>query len=309
MLALFANATAAAEKTADPGFANTVRDQAIHTGQDIGNRSGEALTGAFAQMYEQFAAWAPKGIAALVVLVVGYFLARLAARVVRTISDKIGVQRAAERGGLVESMKQLGLKQSLPEIVGGIAFWFLMMVFVVAAFNTLGWNETTSHGLNKVANYIPNVLGALVVVVVGLLAASLVRGVVMASADKFGLPHSRSWANGTYYVLVTMTFLWAFRQLQLDFPLLDQAILTVLAGMALAFGLAVGLGGRDVVSGILAGYYLRQRMQAGDIVTVGRLEGRVREVGPVATIIETDEEGLMNRHSVPNSKMLQEAVR
>ena len=63
------------------------------------------------------------------------------------------------------------------------------------------------------------------------------------------------------------------------------------------------------MAGILAGYYVRQRLQAGDHVTVGHLEGTVREVGPVATIIETDEDGLLNRHSVPNSKMLNEAVR
>jgi small-conductance mechanosensitive channel len=44
-------------------------------------------------------------------------------------------------------------------------------------------------------------------------------------------------------------------------------------------------------------------------VTVGTLEGTVREVGPVATIVETEEDGLLNRHSIPNSKMLSEAVR
>ena len=73
--------------------------------------------------------------------------------------------------------------------------------------------------------------------------------------------------------------------------------------------LAVGLGGRDVMAGILSGYYVRQRMAAGDRVTVAGFEGTVREVGPVATIIETDEDGLLHRHSVPNTKMLQEAVR
>jgi len=63
------------------------------------------------------------------------------------------------------------------------------------------------------------------------------------------------------------------------------------------------------MAGILAGYYLRQRLQSGDQVQVGSMQGTVREVGPVATIIETDEAGLLNRHSVPNTKMLNEAVR
>ena len=87
------------------------------------------------------------------------------------------------------------------------------------------------------------------------------------------------------------------------------AILIVFAGLALGFGLALGLGGRDTMAGILAGYYVRQRLQAGDHVTVGNLEGTVREVGPVATIVETEEDGLLNRRSIPNNKMLNEAVR
>lgn len=71
----------------------------------------------------------------------------------------------------------------------------------------------------------------------------------------------------------------------------------------------LGLGGKEVMGGILAGYYTRQRLHAGDHVHVCGMEGTVREVGPVATVIETDEDGLLNRHSVPNTKMLAEAVR
>ena len=91
--------------------------------------------------------------------------------------------------------------------------------------------------------------------------------------------------------------------------MLKNMVLIAFGGTALGFGLAFGLGGREVIGGILAGYYVRQRLQSGDHVTVAGMEGTVREVGPVATIIETDEHGLMNRHSIPNTKMLSEAIR
>jgi small-conductance mechanosensitive channel len=163
--------------------------------------------------------------------------------------------------------------------------------------------------MDAVFGYMPNVLGALIIMVVGLLAASFLRGIVAASADRVGVTYAGTLANIAYYAVVLVTMLAAFERISLQFALLNQAILIVLGGMAIAFGLAVGLGGRDVVAGIMAGYYLRQRLQAGDFVTVGTLEGRVRDVGPVATIVETEEDGLMNRRSVPNTKMLHEAVR
>ena len=106
-----------------------------------------------------------------------------------------------------------------------------------------------------------------------------------------------------------MTFIAAFEQLQITFELLNYAILIAFGAVALALGLSFGLGGREVMAGILCGYYLRQRFQSGDRVSVAGYEGTVREVGPVSTIVETDEEGLMNRHSIPNCMMLNEAVR
>jgi len=89
----------------------------------------------------------------------------------------------------------------------------------------------------------------------------------------------------------------------------DDALVDTDAALSAGFALAFGLGGRDMMSGMLSGYYVRQRIQTGDAVTVGTLQGTVREVGPVATVIETRENGLVHRHSVPNSKMLLEAVR
>ena len=96
---------------------------------------------------------------------------------------------------------------------------------------------------------------------------------------------------------------------QITFELLNYAILIAFGAVALALGLSFGLGGREVMAGILCGYYLRQRFQAGDRVNVAGFRGTVREVGPVSTIVETDEDGLMNRHSIPNNMMLNEAVR
>jgi hypothetical protein len=267
-----------------------------------------ALVDSFQGAYKQVIEFAPKVLAMVVVLVVGYLVARLVAKVFVMLSEKIGLQIAAERSGLAESMQRMGIKRNVSAIIGTIVFWLLMCVFGMAAFNILGL-PTLSDALNHVVKFIPNLLVATVVVVVGLLVASFLRGVVATSADRLGVSYAEYLANGCYYALAALTFFAAFDQLGIKFDLLNYAILIVVGGLALAFGLAFGLGGREVMAGILAGYYLRQRLAAGDHVQVGALEGTVREVGPVATIVETNEEGLINRHTVPNTKMLNEAVR
>jgi len=272
------------------------------------NSSRTALESSFQQAYEQVAMLAPKVVVTTVVLIVGYVIARLIARLIASLSETIGLQIAVERSGLAESMRNMGIRRSVPAIVGTIVFWLLMCVFVTTAFNILGLQKL-SDAMGNVVDYIPNLLVATVVIVVGLLVASFLRGVVATSADRVGLSYAEHLANACYYALALLTFMAAFNQLGIKFLLLGDVILIACGGLALGFGLAFGLGGREVMAGILAGYYLRQRLQAGDHVEVAGLQGTVREVGPVATIVETDEAGFISRHTVPNTKMLNEAVR
>jgi small-conductance mechanosensitive channel len=244
----------------------------------------------------------------VVILVVGYFVAKVLDRAVAALCHSIGLHTAAERSGLVASMRQVGITRGVPEIIGRIVFWLLMCIFLSAAFNVLGLKEISTF-VDGIVAYVPKLLMAMAIVVVGLLVATFFRGVVATSADRVGLTYAEYLANGCYYALALMTFLAAFQQLEIKFVLFEQLIVIAFAGVALGFGLALGLGGRDVMGGILAGYYTRQRLQNGDHVTVGQLEGVVRDVGPVSTTIETVEDGLVHRHSVPNVKMINEAVR
>ena len=268
----------------------------------------EAIAASFNHAFGQIIVMLPNVLAMLVVIVVGYIVAHVLDKFATALSQSLGLETAAERSGMRTSMKQVGINRSVPAIVGQIVFWLTMCVFVAAAFNILGL-QTVSAAMEKIVAYIPNLLVATVVVVVGLLVAGFLRGVVAASADRVGISYAENLANGVYYVLALMTFIGAFDQLHIEFGLLKELILIACGGLALGFGLAFGLGGREVMGGILAGYYTRQRLHAGDRVHVAGMEGTVREVGPVATVIETEEDGLLNRHSVPNTRMLSEAVR
>jgi small-conductance mechanosensitive channel len=262
----------------------------------------------FTDAFDQIARQLPNVLAMVVVIVAGYFIARLLARAVETLAEALGLQTAAQRSGLSQSMTQAGITRTIPWIVGQIMFWLTMCVFLSAGFNILGL-DTVSSAMQEVVAYIPNLLVATVVVVIGLLVAQFVRGVIATSADRLGLNYADTLATACYWVLALMTFVAAFEHLGLKFELLKEMVLIAFGAVGLAFGLSVGLGGRDVMGGILAGYYTRQRLHPGDRVSVAGMEGKVREVGPVATIIETEEGGLLNRHSVPNTKMLSEAVR
>lgn len=268
----------------------------------------EQLVTSFREAFGQIIGLLPNLVATVVVLVLGYVIARVIGRAMEAISQAIGLEAAADRSGLSGSMRQVGIRRSVSWIVGQLVFWLLMCVFLKAGLTILGLTAV-SDAVQGVVAYIPKLLVATVVVVVGLLVATFLRGVIATSADRVGLTYAEHLASGCYYVLALMTFIAAFDQLGIQFELLKEMILIAFGAVAVGLALAFGLGGREVMGGILAGYYVRQRLQSGDYVSVAGLEGRVRDVGAVATVIETEEGGLLNRHSVPNTRMLSEAVR
>jgi flagellar biosynthesis protein FliQ len=307
---LFAFADPAVAESVDQAAdrAGNVASQAAETVSATVGNSWDAVRASFENAWAQTISIAPQIVAMVVVIVLGYVVARFVGKAITTLAEKLGLQNAADQSGLADSMHRMGVQRNVPTIIGTIVFWLLMSVFLMAGFNILGL-QAVSEAMQAIVAYIPKLLVATVVIVVGLLLASFLRGVVATSTDRVGLSYAEYLANGCYYVFAVLTFIAAFNQLGLQFELLEQLILIAAGAVAVGFALSFGLGGRDVMAGILAGYYVRQRLHAGDHVTVGMLEGTVREVGPVATIIETDENGLLNRRSIPNSKMLSEAVR
>ena len=155
----------------------------------------ESFNNAFGQILDK----APNVVGMLVVLVVGYIVARVFDRIVSALSDSVGLQTAAERSGLLESMRQVGINRSVSWIVGRITFWLTMCVFLTAAFNILDL-PTLSQAMETLVGYIPKLLVATVVVVIGLLIATFLRGVVATSADRVGISYAEHLANGVYYV-------------------------------------------------------------------------------------------------------------
>jgi hypothetical protein len=275
---------------------------------EVATSSTNAVLDSFQNAWVQTVAFVPSIVGMLVVLVVGYFVAKLVGRGVSALSEKIGLETAAERSGLAESMKQVGIKRNVAQIVGLVGFWLMMSVFIMAAFSILNLDPLTSV-MEQVVGYIPKILAAMVILVLGLLLATLIRGVVGTAADRAGLSYAEVLGNISYYFLAVMTFIAALNQMQIEIPLMNELIQITFAALAIGFALAFGLGGRDVIGGILAGYYVRQRLASGDQVSVAGFKGTVRDVGPTATVIETEEDGLLHRHSIPNTRMLNEAVR
>lgn len=263
----------------------------------------EVVTASLREAGTALASTLPNVFGMLALLAIGWATSRIAGSVVTRFLSRIGTDRAGERIGLAALLEQAGIETSLSRVFGTFVFWILMLTFVLSAVETLGL-EAVTLTIDRLIAYLPSVLGALVIAVVGLLLARLAGSVVGSAAAAAQLPYARPLASVTRGATGLMAAILAVEHLGVNTELLSTLIVAVIAALAFAMGLAFALGARDVVRGILAGHYLRQTLSEGDVVETANRRGRVERIGSVDTLFR-DAEGSW---SVPNAILLNETL-
>ncbi len=192
----------------------------------------------------QIALFMPKLLAAALLLLAGWLLARLLRAGVKRALVALGFLRMAEKSGLEALVKQGGVDLSLAGIIAGAIYWLVLLVVAVSAANSLGLDSVASLA-NKVILYLPKVVVAILILVFGTLLARVVNRVVFAWLNNTKFPGALSVSTGTEYAVQIFALFLALEQMEIGTTLLTVAFTIVFGGFVLTLALAFGLGGRD----------------------------------------------------------------
>ena len=265
---------------------------------------GERAIAALTAVWQEAAAFVPNLLAALVILVIGYVASRIAASIIRRMLTALGFERLSERIGIGRALQRMEVTKTASHIVGRLVFWILMLTFLLSAAETLGL-ERLSATIDGLVQYLPKVLGAAFVLAVGLLAATFARDAVRAGANAAGSTHAQALGQVTYALLAVVAGTLAIGQLEIETALLTVALGVVIGTAGGAAALAFGMGSREVAANVLAGAYLRDNYPPGTRIAVDDIEGTIRAVEGLGTVIETT----TGEVTLPNTTLVRERVR
>jgi len=207
-----------------------------------------AVTTSLADLWIQFISFIPNVIAALVVFFVGWSIAIALGRLVEKVLVMLRINSAFESlTGLKRAVEQAGLKLDVAHLVGEIFKWFLIIVTLLASTDILGLSEV-SQFLTSVLFYIPNVVVAAVILVVAVILANFVYRTVLASVEAAGFSSGGAIAALSKWAILIFALLAALLQLNVATQLLQTFLTAFFAMLAIAGGLAFGLGGKDLAT-------------------------------------------------------------
>ncbi|MFA6410326.1 MAG: hypothetical protein WCW26_02005 [Candidatus Buchananbacteria bacterium] len=208
------------------------------------NDLGSIFSTSFIEIWLKFVNLIPNLLGAILLFIVGLFLANTFGRLVSQIVKKIYIDRAVETTGLKKILEGIGFKLEVSKALGLLVAWFLYAVVLIAAADILGLSQI-SEFLSAVVLYLPNVFIAIIILIVGIVVANFVHTLVKETALAAKLAAADFLATVAKWSLLVFTIMAALIQLQVASDLIKILFAGLVFMVSMAGGIAFGLGGKD----------------------------------------------------------------
>jgi small-conductance mechanosensitive channel len=215
-----------------------------------------------------FFSYIPQLIGALIILIIGYIVAKVLQAVVGRVLRGIGFDGWMERGGIKQFFDRAETDQTPATILGTLVFWFVFIIALTMAADALGIPQV-SEVLAQLIAYIPSIIAAILILILAALLANFLAGIVRGATGSDLLSSVARYAIIVYAVFAALT------QLGIAVQLTASTFLILLGAVALAAAIAFGLGGREVARDVIEKAYNRRQA-----VTSGG--GSAQQGGPMS---------------------------
>jgi len=210
----------------------------------------DVVLASLTSFWTHLAAYIPQLIGSLILLLLGWIVARLARSGVVQLLKIVHFDVLAEKSGVEALLKQGNLDISLAGALSNLVYWILILVVLVTVSNSLGL-QMVADLFNKVVLYIPNVIVAILVLVFGSILARFANRVSFAYFDKIGVQGALTLGTLCEYAVLIFVLFVALEQLQIGTQLLTAAFQVGFGAIGLALAISFGLGGKEWAAGVI----------------------------------------------------------
>jgi hypothetical protein len=212
------------------------------------SQSAGAVQGAASDLWYTVVMYLPAIIAAVIVFVIGWIVGVILYRVIVEIVKALKVDDALRAAGLGEAAKKAGFNLDIGKFLGTLVEWFIILVFLVASLDILGLTRVTIFLQQVVLLYLPQVIVASLILILGAIVAEVVRGLVSGSARAAGARSGNLAGTVAKWAIWITAILAALNQLGIASDFVQTLFTGVVIALSLAFGLAFGLGGKEAAA-------------------------------------------------------------
>lgn len=209
-----------------------------------------AVSDSWITIWDRFVNFLPNLIGAAIILVIGWIAAMLVAILIDRLFRIIGLQTLFEKAKVEDIIKKGNIDKDATALLASVAKWIIYLVSFIAAANTLRLPDVANF-LDRILAYLPAVVASAAILLIGLVLAHFLANVIKGSLSAAGFTMADAVSSITRYAIIVFTFLAVLVQLGIAESLIRTMFIGFVAFLAIAGGLAFGLGGKDTAQEIL----------------------------------------------------------
>lgn len=214
----------------------------------------EVFIQSYKTFFQQLAEFLPSLLGALLVLIIGWIIAKIFRALCVKLLKLIRFNVVTEKARVDKFLADGGVKKSTIEIIGSLFYWLIMLIVILTAFNSLGLSAA-SELFNQVFLFIPNIIVAVLVLILGLFLANFLSQAIVTYLKNIEIDNADSIGKLTNYAIIVFVISVALTQLNIGKELISNAFLIVFSALCLAIALAFGLGGKEWAAGVITKYF------------------------------------------------------
>ena len=247
----------------------------------------DILKNTFYTLVSQFVDFVPRFVGCLVILVIGYLVARGVKILVSQLLGRVGFDRIGEKLNDISIIKQLKAEISLTDIVAKIFYYYILLIFLTFAAGTLGVDTITNMVLSLV-NFIPKLIAGAVMLQIGIMLSDAIKSGVVALCKSFNIASATLIGYFAFTFFLIITFLTSLRQIGIETAMLESSFILIIGGVVSAFAIGYGIASRDVLANIISSFYSRKNYREGQLIEVDNVKGVITKIDNTSVTIVND---------------------
>ena len=229
----------------------------------------------------------PGIIGAIIVLILAWLIIKITTLVLRKLMRLARADKLSER---VNNAQLFGedskIKVDIIKVIIGFVKGILWLTFIIVAADVMGLT-VISEEIANLLRYLPVLLSALVIFMIGMFAAKLIKKALVSVFDSMGIGGSKIVSTIVYYIIIIFVLVTSLNQAGIDTTIITSNFTLIIGAFLLAFAIGLGLGSREVIADLLRTFYARKTFAVGDVIRSKKVEGTVEAIDGIFVTLKT----------------------
>ncbi|MEA5426490.1 mechanosensitive ion channel family protein [Arcicella lustrica] len=247
----------------------------------------EILFQTFQKLLEQLFLFTPKVLGAIVLLIIGIIIAKIVTNILQKGLEKTGFDKLGDKLNTIEIIQRFG-SIKLSKLASKTLYYFIMLVFVTAATETLGMKVLTDM-VTSLVNLIPKLIASALMLLAGVMIADALKNSVINICKSLKIDSGKLLGNIVFFFFLIIALIAALKQAGIETSLLESSFNLIIGGIILAFAVGYGMASKDVLANILSNFYSKNKFKEGQIVVLDGVKGEIITIDTTSITLKTGE--------------------